>query len=85
MRKISFASLALATVLSVSVQAAPPETIEQLAATRAKMARITVQPDTSYLSAEERRVVNLLIQAAGKMSDIIWCRTLPIIPPSGGL
>ena len=29
-----------------------------------------MNPDTSFLTAEERQVVNLLIQAAGQMSEI---------------
>ncbi|HEX7856733.1 MAG TPA: hypothetical protein VF503_23890 [Sphingobium sp.] len=37
---------------------------------RAKIARVQMRPDTSYLNAEERQVVNLLIQAANRMSDI---------------
>ena len=35
-----------------------------LAASRAKIARIDMHPDTSFLNAEERQVVNLLIEAA---------------------
>ena len=35
-----------------------------------KLARIEMPVDTSYLSAEEKEVVNLLIQAAGQMSEI---------------
>lgn len=72
MHRIFIASMALAAALaaSTSAHAAPPETIQQLSETRAKMARIEMAPDVSYLNAEEKRVVNLLIQAAGKMSDI---------------
>lgn len=33
-------------------------------------ASITMKPDTSFLNAEERQVVNLLIQAAGQMTAI---------------
>ena len=36
----------------------------------AKLAEIRMDPDTSYLSAEERDVVNLLIQASDLMSEI---------------
>ena len=42
-----------------------------------KLARIEMKPDTSYLSAEEREVVNLLIQAAGYMSEIYKRQTTP--------
>ena len=35
-----------------------------------QLARIEMNPDASYLSAEEKEVVNLLIQAAGYMSEI---------------
>ena len=35
---------------------------------RAKFARIDMAPDTSFLTDEERQVVNLLIQAADLMS-----------------
>jgi hypothetical protein len=41
-----------------------------LAAQRAKIARIAMQPNTSFLNAEEREVVNLLIQAADLMNPI---------------
>jgi hypothetical protein len=41
-----------------------------LAGQRAKMARIALQPNTSFLSAEERDVVNLLIRAAELMNPI---------------
>lgn len=42
----------------------------RLEAIRAKFARIEMKPDTSFLSEEERRVVNLLIGAADDMSSI---------------
>jgi hypothetical protein len=41
-----------------------------LAAQRAKIARIQMSPDTAFLNAEEREVVNLLIQAAELMNPI---------------
>ncbi|GGO96187.1 dipeptidyl-peptidase 3 family protein [Stakelama pacifica] len=41
-----------------------------LAAQRAKIARIDMNPDTSFLNDEQRQVVNLLIQASDLMSDI---------------
>lgn len=35
-----------------------------------KLAEVQMKPDTSFLSDEERQVVNLLIEAAGHMSEI---------------
>jgi len=51
-----------------------------LAAQQAKIAEITMSPDTSYLSAEEREVVNLLIQASQLMSDIYLRQRDPMNP-----
>ena len=48
-----------------------------LAAQRAKLAEISIAPDTSFLSAEEREVVNLLIEASGYMSEIYRRQRLP--------
>ena len=48
-----------------------------LAAQRAKLAEISIAPDTSFLSAEEREVVNLLIEASGYMSEIYKRQRLP--------
>jgi hypothetical protein len=55
---------------SISVPALAAEPGYDMAASRAKIARIEMRPDTSYLKAEERQVVNLLIQAANLMSEI---------------
>jgi len=41
-----------------------------LAAQRAKIARIEMHPDTRFLNAEERDVVNLLIQAADLLNPV---------------
>ena len=41
-----------------------------LAVQRAKVARVPMTPDTSFLTTEERQVVNLLNQAANLMSEI---------------
>lgn len=41
-----------------------------MAASRAALADVEMDPDTSYLSDEERRVVNLLIEASGYMDEI---------------
>ena len=43
----------------------------------AKLARIEMAPDTSFLSAEEREVVNLLIQAGDLMSEIYKRQATP--------
>jgi hypothetical protein len=53
-------------------QPAPPAAAAayDLAAQRAKIARIAMAPDTAFLTAEERDVVNLLIEAAGFMDRI---------------
>ena len=42
-----------------------------------KLARVEMTTDTSYLSAEEREVVNLLIQASGLMSEIYKRQATP--------
>ena len=41
-----------------------------LAAQRAKIARIRMNPDTSFLNAEERQVINYLVEAAELMTQI---------------
>ena len=43
----------------------------------AKLARVEMNADTSFLSAEEREVVNLLIQAAELMSQIYQRQATP--------
>jgi hypothetical protein len=42
-----------------------------------KLARVEMNPDTSFLTAEEREVVNLLIQAANLMSEIYKRQATP--------
>ena len=54
--------------ISVAAQQAPAD--YDLAAQRAKIVRIDMKPDTSFLNAEERQVVNDLIRAAELMSQI---------------
>jgi len=77
MRQISLIALLLASACGApdggGQQAAagtesPAESA--LAASRAKIARIEMAPDVSFLTAEERQVVNLLIQAGDLMSEI---------------
>ncbi len=46
------------------------QTAEAQSASAAKLADVTMNADTSYLTAEEREVVNLLIQAADLMQPI---------------
>jgi hypothetical protein len=59
-----------------SAAAVAPESGD-LAAERAKLADVRMAPDTSYLSAEEREVVNLLIEASRYMSEIYQRQRLP--------
>ena len=54
----------------VAAQASTIHSGYDLAAQRAKFADVAMNPDTSFLNAEERQVVNLLIQAADYMSEI---------------
>jgi hypothetical protein len=77
MRLTIMAGLLLATAACAAgtpdpkLAAAPQEAQGyDLAASRAKIARIAMQPDTGFLSTEEREVVNLLIQAAELMNPI---------------
>lgn len=72
MRKSVFAALLLATVSAplAAAPASPAEAAYDLAAQKAKLAVIEMKPDTSFLNDEERRVVNLLIQASEQMSLI---------------
>lgn len=62
-----------------------------LAAQKAKLAVIEMKPDVSFLTDEERRVVNLLIQASEQMSliyraqrDADWKQTRAAIEKAGG-
>ena len=57
---------------ATSTQAEPKE-----ASGLSKLARIEMTTDTSYLTAEEREVVNLLIQASDLMSEIYKRQTTP--------
>jgi hypothetical protein len=75
MRQIAFALL-LATAACSAHPAEPPATAAaepagyDLAAQRAKIARIPMAPNTAFLNAEEREVVNLLIQAADLLNPV---------------
>ncbi len=76
MRRSILAAFLIGTAACTAKPAEPPAAIPaaaesyDLAAQRAKIARITMTPNTAFLNAEERDVVNLLIQAADLMSDI---------------
>lgn len=66
-------ALALAASLAPALAtpaSAPADAPYDLAAQKAKLAVIEMKPDTSFLTAEERQVVNLLIQASEQMSLI---------------
>lgn len=62
--------LAAVSAPALAAPAAAPAAAYDLAAQRAKIAPIQMTPRTDYLSAEEKQVVNLLIDAANLMSDI---------------
>jgi hypothetical protein len=62
--------LAGAAAPALAAPAPDPAAAYDLAAQRAKIAPIRMTPDTAYLSAEKKQVVNLLIDAANLMSDI---------------
>jgi hypothetical protein len=77
LRNAALAVLLLATAACATRPAEPPATAAapaeaayDLAAQRAKIARIPMSPNTAFLNAEEREVVNLLIQAAELMNPI---------------
>jgi len=75
LRHAALAALLLATAACAARPAEPPATAAaaegyDLAGQRAKIARIQMTPNTAFLSAEEREVVNLLIQAAELMTPI---------------
>jgi len=76
LRHHALAALLLATAACASRPAEPPATAASeadgydLAAQRAKIARIQMAPNTAFLSAEEKEVVNLLIRAAELMDPI---------------
>jgi hypothetical protein len=76
MRHHALAAILLATAACSTRPAEPPATTAatpagyNLAAQRAKIARIPMAPNTAFLSAEEREVVNLLIQAADLLNPV---------------
>lgn len=62
----------LALILAAGVVAAPglAGAVPAAAAAQAGYARVVMQPNTAFLNPQERKVVNLLIQAADQMSAI---------------
>jgi hypothetical protein len=75
MRSTILALLLAATAACATAPATPPSAAAaadgySLAAQRAKIARIEMRPDTSFLNAEERDVVNYLIQAADLLNPV---------------
>jgi hypothetical protein len=76
LRSAPLIALLLATAGCATHQAKPPMTAGatadgyDLAAQRAKIARIQMNPNTAFLNAEERDVVNLLIQAADLLNPV---------------
>ena len=66
-------SLATAPVALISACTPATEQAEgeyDMLASRASIADVEMAPDTSYLTDEERQVVNLLIEASGYMDEI---------------
>ncbi len=96
MRKSALAALLLATAACNQAPSAGNTTTTEaesydLAAQKAKLAVIEMKPDVSFLNAEERQVVNLLIQASEQMSliyraqrDANWKQTRAAIEKAGG-
>jgi len=77
MRRSFLAVLLAATAACATAPSAPPSASAaaasdgySLAAQRAKIARIEMRPDTRFLNAEEREVVNYLIQAADLLNPV---------------
>jgi hypothetical protein len=76
MRRSILAALLAAAATGCAAPAPPPAVSAanpdgyNLAAQRAKIVRIAMRPDTSFLTAEERDVVNDLIQAADLLDPI---------------
>jgi len=76
MRHIPLAALLAAAATGCTAPAIPPAAVAtnpdgySLAAQRAKIVRIDMRPDTGFLTAEERDVVNDLIQAADLLDPV---------------
>jgi hypothetical protein len=75
MRRSILAVLLAATAACATAPAAPPSAAGEasgysVAGQRSKIARIDMRPDTGFLNAEEREVVNYLIQAADLLNPV---------------
>ncbi len=68
MKTLPIAAILFAS--AIPVVAAQHDEPYSVAAQRAKIARIDIAPDTAFLSAEDRAVVNLLIRASDLMTPI---------------
>lgn len=73
---LSLAACEFATS-NISESGNAPAAAEAEADGLAKLARVEMNPDTSFLNQEEREVVNILIQAADLMSEIYKRQTTP--------
>ncbi|MCW3837194.1 hypothetical protein ACFQ1E_14560 [Sphingomonas canadensis] len=71
---------AAATAVADAVSATGAESADYLKAQSDKLAVIQMKPDTAFLNAEERQVVNLLIQASKLMSEIYLRQRDPANP-----
>lgn len=83
--RIFATSIAAAALLALSACNSATETPGaesgyDIGAQQAKIAEIRMAPDTSYLTQEEREVVNLLIQASDLMSEIYLRQRSPDNP-----
>src|SRR5690606_35138093 len=83
--RIFATSIAAAALLALSACNSATETPGaesgyDIGAQQAKIAEIRMEPDTSYLTEEEREVVNLLIQASDLMSEIYLRQRSPDNP-----
>lgn len=65
---LPLALLGTACTQTAGIEAAPDG--YDMAASRSSIAEVRMSPDTSYLTAEERQVVNKLIEASALMSEI---------------
>lgn len=67
---LATAPIALVAACSPATEEAASSDGYDMAASRASIADVDMAPDTSYLTDEERQVVNLLIEASGYMDEI---------------
>src|SRR5688572_16961029 len=72
---LSLVACDVATNTNTTTATGPGEGAQPAAV--AKLARVEMSPDTSFLTAEEREVVNLLIQAGDLMSEIYKRQATP--------